>query len=123
MLKVTAAVVLKYVEYVPPDFNSDFLQGRDAYFAGSYQWAFYTHIASSPVSLVLGLVLLSERFRRNFPSGHRLLGRVQVLGVLFLVVPSGLWMSYRSQAGTIAGLGFAALAVATSRSAAATSGR
>ena len=63
MLKVTAAVVLKYVEYVPPDFNSDFLQGRDAYFAGSYQWAFYTHIASSPVSLVLGLVLLSERFR------------------------------------------------------------
>ncbi len=32
---------------------------------------------------------------------------------MFLVTPSGLWMAYRAEAGPIAGLGFAALAVAT----------
>ena len=33
---------------------------------------------------------------------------------MFLVAPSGLWMAYRAEAGPIAGLGFAALAFATS---------
>jgi hypothetical protein len=113
ILKVTVAVVLGYVNYFPPDFNSDFLRGRDFYFSGNYHWAFYAHIASGPVSLVLGLILISERFRLRFPRWHRLLGRVQVANVLFLVAPSGLWMAYHAQAGAIAAVGFAILAILT----------
>jgi hypothetical protein len=116
ILKVVAGIVLKYGDYFPPNFESDFLRGRELYFSGSYHWAFYVHIAAGPISLVLGLLLLSERFRRRFPKWHRYMGRIQVVDVLFLVAPSGLWMAYRAEAGPVAGLGFAALAVVTGAS-------
>src|SRR5579863_5036040 len=79
ILRVTLGVVLNYRNYFPPNFESDFLQGREAYFSGSYHWAFYAHIVAGPISLVLGMVLLSERFRLRFPKWHRMLGRIQVL--------------------------------------------
>jgi hypothetical protein len=113
VLKVTAAVVWGYRNYFPPDFNSDFLRGREDYFAGAYQWAFYVHIASGPVSLVLGTILISERFRRRFPQWHRGLGKLQIACILFLVAPSGLWMARYAAAGPIGAVGFALLAIAT----------
>ncbi len=113
ILKVTVAVMLGYVDYFPPNFDSDFLRGRERYFFGAYQWAFYTHIASGPVSLFLGVTLISERFRIHYPKWHRFLGRVQVANVLLLVTPSGLWMAYYTATGTVAGIGFALLAVLT----------
>ncbi len=113
VLKVTLAVSLGYVNYLPPNFRSDFLHGREAYFYGGYQGAFYTHIAAGPVALVVGTLLVSERLRRRFPAWHRVLGRVQVANVLLLVVPSGLWMSYYAAAGAVAAVAFASLAVAT----------
>lgn len=111
--KVTVAVMLGYSNYFPPNFHSDFLQGREYYFFGAYQWAFYPHIASGPAAIFLGMLLISERFRFRFPKWHRRLGRVHVLNVLFVVSPSGLWMAYDTQTGTIAGISFAILAVAT----------
>lgn len=111
--KVTIAVMLGYSNYFPPNFQSDFLQGRDGYFFGAYQWAFYPHIASGPAALFLGMLLISERFRLRFPKWHRRLGRVHVLNVLFVVSPSGLWMAYDTSTGTIAAISFAILAVAT----------
>ncbi len=113
ILKVTAQVVWGYRNYLPPDFNSDFLRGREDHFFGPYQWAFYWHIASGPVSLVLGLLLIRERFRLRFPKWHRVLGRIQVAIVLFLVAPSGLWMAWYADAGPIAAASFATLAFST----------
>jgi len=113
IVKVTASVVLKYRDYFPPDFQSDFLRGRESYFFGSYQWAFYLHIASGPIALLLGLVLIGDLFRQRFPKWHRRLGRLQVVGVLMFVTPSGLWMAYYAEAGPIAALGFALLAIVT----------
>lgn len=113
ILKVTVEVTLGYVNYFPPNFGSDFLRGRERYFFGAYQWAFYPHIASGPAALVLGLVLLSESFRRRFPKWHRNLGRLHVANVLCIVTPSGLWMAYYASTGTIAAIGFAILAILT----------
>jgi Predicted membrane protein (DUF2306) len=113
ILKVTASVVSNYPHYLPPDFASDFLRGREPHFHGAYSWAFYTHILSGPVSLILGLVLIGERSRARFPKWHRYLGRVQVACVLLLVTPSGLWMARYAAAGPIAAVGLAALAIAT----------
>jgi Predicted membrane protein (DUF2306) len=113
ILKVTVGVVLKYRDYFPPNFNSDFLRGRGTYFFGAYQWAFYAHLASGPVSLVLGLILISDRFRSRFPKWHRLLGRIQVVVVLLIVAPSGLWMAYRAESGPVAAVGFASMAIVT----------
>ncbi len=113
VLRVTALVVSRYGDYFPANFGSDFLRGREGHFGGLYRWAFYTHILSGPVSLVLGLVLVSRTFRARFPSWHRRLGRVQVAGVVLLVTPSGLAMARYSAAGPVGAVGLAALAIAT----------
>jgi Predicted membrane protein (DUF2306) len=113
ILKVTIGVISNYQNYFPPDFAADFLRNRERYFFGAYQWAFYTHIASGPFSLLLGLILVNEPIRNRFPKWHRCLGRVQVASVLLLVTPSGLWMAYYAAAGSVAALGLAALAIAT----------
>ena len=111
--KVTVAVMLGYVNYLPPNFDSDFLRGREGYFFGAYQWAFYAHIASGPVSLFLGVLLMSDWFRMCYPKWHRWLGRVQAANVLLLVAPTGLWMAWYAQTGPVAGVSFAILSVLT----------
>lgn len=113
IVKVTVEVVTGYRDYFPPDFHAEFLHGRESFFWDGYHWPFYAHIVSGPPSLLLGLVLLSERLRQCYPSWHRRLGRVQAANVLFVVTPSGLWMAGAAAAGPIAGLGFACLAVFT----------
>lgn len=111
--KVTASVVLGYRDYFPPNFESDFLLGRKSYFWGAYGWAFYTHLASGPTSLLLGTLQVSDRFRQRVPLWHRRLGRMQIACVLLLVTPSGLWMAWYAATGAIAGAGLGALAIAT----------
>jgi uncharacterized membrane protein len=113
VVEVVARVVANYPRYVPPDFSAEFLRGRESQFLGPYPLAFYVHILSGPVSLVLGLVLVVERFRIRFPDWHRALGRVQVGCVLLLVTPSGLWMARYAAAGPVAAVGLATLAIAT----------
>lgn len=113
MVKVTVAVVGGYREYFPPSFSSEFLREREPYFFGSYQWAFYSHIVSGPVSLMLGLLLISAWFRLKFPVWHRRLGRVQGMTVLLVVAPSGLWMSWYASAGPVASVSFAMLSILT----------
>lgn len=118
ILKVTASVLSNYHDYFPPNFSSDFLRGRERYFWGPYRWAFYAHVLSGPVSLILGLILVGDAFRSRFPTWHRRIGRLQVACVLLLVAPSGLVMAYRAAAGPIAGAGLGALAMATATCAA-----
>ena len=113
IVRVTAAVVANYGGYLPPDFDTEFLTGREAYFFGIYRWAFYLHIGSSPATLIFGLLLINNRFRMKWPTWHRQLGKFQSMLVLFLVVPSGLWMAFYAEAGLIAETGFASLAIAT----------
>jgi hypothetical protein len=113
ILKVIISVISNYYNYYPPNFASDFLRGREHDFRGVYPWAFYTHILSGPVSLILGLFLISEGARSRFPQWHRYLGRLQVACVLLLVTPSGIGMAYYAATGPIAAVGLAALAIAT----------
>jgi len=111
--KTTISVLLSYGGYFPPNFRSDFLLGRNAYFFGPYQWAFYVHIISGPFSLFAGLALINDSFRRRFPAWHRRLGRVQIACVLLLVAPSGLGMARYAATGAVAAIGFATLAIVT----------
>ena len=113
LLKVTAGVIVGYGDYLPPNFEAGFLAGREAYFWHGYHWAFYLHLVAGPSSLVVGTVLMSKRFRLQFPSWHRYLGRFQIVCVLLLISPTGIWMATYAEPGAVAGLGFASLAVAT----------
>jgi hypothetical protein len=118
ILKVTVSVVLIYDGYLPPDFTTDFLLGRQDYFWGSYSWAFYTHLAAGPPTLIVGMILLSNRFRACFPQWHRYLGRIQVANILLLLTPSGLWMAFYAMTGAVAGAAFVTLSLATAATAA-----
>lgn len=113
ILKVTLTVVMNYRDHLPLNFESDFLVGRDSYFFGAYQWAFYAHIATGPVTLIVGMFLLSDRLRKQFPKWHRCAGRIQVVLILLVVVPSGIWMAMHAATGIVAGVGFASLAATT----------
>ena len=113
ILKVLLSVVIGYRDYFPPNFDADFLLGRGSYFWGPYCWAFYAHLVSGPATLLIGTVLISDRFRRLAPRWHRRLGRVQVAAILLLLVPSGLWMARYAATGAVGGSGLATLAIAT----------
>ena len=113
ILKVLVSIVSNYSDYFPPNFDADFLLGRESHFSGAYGIAFYIHIVSTPFALVNGLVLINKSLRRSFPDKHRWLGRAQVLVIMFLLVPSSLWMSAYALSGRVAGAGFAFLALTT----------
>ena len=113
IVKVLVGIVSNYPDYFPPNFDADFLLGREGYFHGTYSIAFYTHIVSTPFALVNGLVLMNKALRRSCPVQHRWLGRMQVLIIMILLVPSGLWMSAYAVSGRVAGAGFASLSLVT----------
>ena len=113
VLKTALSVILLWTRYAQPDFTTEFLKGREAYFFGAYQAAFYAHVFTGPGTLILGLVLVSRRFRIRFPKLHRFLGRIQAAWVLCLLTPSGLWMSWYADTGVAAATGFAVLAIGT----------
>lgn len=113
ILKVTFNIVQNYPDYLPPDFSAVFLRGRKSEFFGSYQWAFYPHIAVGPLTLILGMLLVSDRFRKKFPGWHRRFGKLQILLVLGFLAPSGFWMAFYAQAGMGVKVGFALLALVT----------
>jgi uncharacterized membrane protein len=113
ILRVLASILANYPDYFPPNFDSLFLQGREATFSGAYQPAFYVHIFSGPVVLFNGLILLSESVRRRHGRLHRVLGRVQVVVLLLFVLPSSVVMSRHAFGGWPAGLSFLLLSAAT----------
>lgn len=113
VIKTTVSIIWVYGDYFPPNFDATFLLGRERYFAGAYEWAFYAHILIGPFNLLAGLFLISEKIRRRYPKLHRVVGRVQIATILVLLLPSGLWMARYAITGAIAGTGFACLSVAT----------
>lgn len=113
-LKVFAETVYEYRWYFPVNFDeSHFLIGRRGTFFGTYRAAFFAHIISGPVVIVLGSILMLIGGRRRFAKIHRTLGRLQMLLVIGVVVPSGFIMALQAYTGAIAASGFAAHAIAT----------
>lgn len=113
ILRVLVTILANYPDYFPPNFDSLFLEGREATFTTTYQIAFYIHIFSAPVVLLNGLILLSEALRRRRGGVHRVLGRIQVAVLLLFVLPSSIVMSRHAFGGWPAGLSFLLLSAAT----------
>lgn len=111
--KVMLSMLAEYRWYFPANFEAAFLIGRHDYFAGVYAVAFYAHIVSGPLTIVLGALLLWSGLRARFPRWHRWAGRAQVLLIVLVLTPSGLVMARHALTGPIAGTGFALHALAT----------
>lgn len=119
MFKVLMSILLEYVSYFPPNFDSAFLTGREDSFTLSYAAAFYTHLVCGPITLVFGAALMASGGKVVRYPWHRWVGRLQVFMILFALVPSSLILATQAIAGPIAGAGFALLTFATGSSAAA----
>jgi len=117
ILEMVWSILVIYRGYFPADFTTDFLQGRQAYFFDSYQYAFYPHIIAGPFTLVFGLLLMSNRFRQFSPNWHRTIGKLQIALVLLVLAPTGFWMAWYAQIGFLGQLGFALLAIVTAATA------
>ncbi len=113
ILRVLVLILTNYPDYFPPNFDSLFLQGREATFRGTYRVAFYVHIFSAPLVLLGGLILLNDYVRRRHRGWHRWLGRVHVAVLLLFVLPSSVVMSRHAFGGWPAGLSFLLLSAAT----------
>jgi hypothetical protein len=113
ILRVLVAILSNYPDYFPPNFDSLFLQGREATFHGAYRMAFYTHLVTGPFVLLAGVALLSEHVRRHYGAWHRQLGRVHVAVLLIFVLPSSVVLARHAFGGWPAGLNFLALSAAT----------
>ena len=119
MWKVFFAILIEYPRYIPPDFESDYLSGRRYSFEGEFRTAFFVHILSSPVALLLGLALMVsgtvmlKQERVHWRIWHRWLGRLQAVVVFLMVGPSSMIMAKYAYAGPIAGAGFVCLNIAT----------
>jgi uncharacterized membrane protein len=113
ILRVLVTTLGNYPDYLPPNFNSLFLEGREAMWRGAYPAAFYVHIFSGPFVLVNGLILLNDASRRRHRALHRRLGWIQVIVLLGLVLPSSVVMACYAFGGWPAGLSFMLLSAAT----------
>lgn len=117
LLRVFCLILLEYPNYFPANFESMFLAGRDGYFYGHYSIAFYAHIVTGPISLLLAALLMSSG--RGWISSRWLMARHAMMGkslaaiVVLAMLPSGVVMATRAFTGPIAGLGFASQALLT----------
>ena len=71
-LKVLLAILYEYRWYFPADFDSSaFLSGRRYTFVGIYRVAFYAHIISGPLAILLGCALMFSGGKARYRKRHR----------------------------------------------------
>lgn len=87
---------------VHPDMKANFL---------AHSTGIYTHAFASMVALTVGPFQFSTRLRQNNVNVHRWLGRTYLAVGVLVGGLSGLYMSQYAFGGSVARLGFAALAV------------
>lgn len=97
------------VSYLRPQFNHGFLQGREDFFYGRYQFALLTHgISASVAILMAGWMMLLKKGGK----GHQFFGKIYVFLVLFLATPSAAYISMFAIGGWSSTLAFLLLAIA-----------
>ena len=111
--KVLGSIMLEYRNYFPANFDANFLFGREAFFNGSYRFAFYAHIISGPITLLIAAFLMFSGKRKSLRHWHRKLGKTLAYLVLLVMLPSGFVMATRAMTGPIAGAAFFVLTFIT----------
>jgi hypothetical protein len=113
LTKVFVSILWDYRGYFPADFESAFLSGKRAFFHGNYRFAFYAHIISGPITLVLAAFLVVTGGRPRLRLWHRWAGKALIATSMMLMLPSGLLMAKDAYAGPAAAWGFASLTIIT----------
>ncbi len=71
-------------------------------------WAssLYAHMFSGVICMVIPLLLFNQNIFRINPRWHRILGKIYVVDIIVVVVPSGFYMAFYAKGGFYAQLGF-----------------
>jgi Predicted membrane protein (DUF2306) len=71
-----------------------------------FRSAFYVHITSALVVMVVGIWQFFPIFLRKKPVLHRFFGKIYVFGILILAAPSGMVLAYFANGGLTSRVGF-----------------
>lgn len=115
-LKIIAYLTLAYfsylmllitLQYVPMRFDAAFLQLKETEIAQKhYQIAFFSHVYTSILVLLLGFTQFSKTIRQKFTKLHRGAGLSYVLLILLVAGPAGGIMAYHANGGFWSQLSF-----------------
>lgn len=111
-------VVVSSLRYLLPGLRHPFLLERIPLSLDTFWLAtLKAHVACGLFGLPAGLVLLAQPVRARWPRFHRALGKSYAAVVLFVLVPTGVYLAPYSKLGWASGSGFLAsaafLAIAT----------
>ncbi|OJJ16350.1 hypothetical protein BKI52_34225 [marine bacterium AO1-C] len=112
MLVLSGIVFLNVTDYFSFRTDIEFLLWKGTLVKDvAWMAAFYMHITSSLVCLIVGPLQFVPRWRQRYPMFHRKLGKAYVFTILFFAAPSGLYMGFYANGGFWAKLGFIILAL------------
>ena len=114
-VKILVSILIEYRNYFPANFESNFLAGRRGFFSGSYRVAFYAHIVSGPIALLISAFLMFSGKQKSLCHWHRRLGKTLAILVLLVMLPGGCVMATKALTGPIAGVAFFALTFTTAQ--------
>ena len=99
-------------QYVPIDFQAAFLKIKQAEIQlVHYQYAFFIHVYTSIIVLLLGFSQFSVYIRKKWARLHQVMGKAYIGLILFLAGPSGLIMAYYANGGFSSQFSFSILAL------------
>lgn len=100
------------IQYIPINYEVAFLNiKQEEIKLPYYKVAFFSHVYSSILIIILGLTQFSKTIRNQFSFIHRLNGKAYVFLTLVIASPTGLIMAYHANGGFIAQISFAILSV------------
>jgi len=98
---------IPYIHFLP---GIEFLQTKQLiYHIDWWRWSFYTHVFSSPVVILSGLLQFSRKLQQSYPKIHKRIGWTYIVVVLCISGPSGLIMSFYANGGYPAQISFVLL--------------
>jgi Predicted membrane protein (DUF2306) len=98
------------LQYIPYNTDVAFLRVKqDEISKLYYKIAFFTHVYSSILLMVLGFIQFSTSIKNKYTKLHRFSGRAYAIIILFLSGPSGLIMSYHANGGIFSQIAFVIL--------------
>ena len=74
--------------------------------------AFYVHLASGTISILIGLLLFMPRLVMPSSNLHKSLGKIYVVAILYFGAPTGLYLGFYAEAGMWASIGFVGMSLA-----------
>lgn len=82
------------------------LKKQDVVYNPFWRTAFYFHISGGMLAIITGPLQFVKAFRKRFMKAHRIIGKVYIAAILFLAGPTGLFMAFYAEGGTISIIGF-----------------